>query len=423
MIRNLWASRSTVLPYLFALLLVTLLACSYLTSLTGNDQVSTEATVTSAAQPTAMIAAEQSTAERWFLLGRPGGELIGGHETGSIVISTANPSHMYIPLGENGLLISTDSGQSWTNVFEELLSLRVVNNVTQVLADPFEANTIYALMNGTVAVSKNLGRNWEVLLTRIDEEGQDRPLAAIALSSNGQTIYAVSQSGFHVSNDQGRTWSFYYSDILPTGYEPQVKTAVDAQDPNIAYMVVNGRLFATSSGGHDWSSPGMISAISVRQVLADRILTGLAYALTQENALYRTLDGGKSWGLIDDLNRYGEPVGATFNSDPVLLAAWNGSIYIRGTAKEGGTENENSCGLALFVSEDQGATWKQLDHFPIIHFGCGVYECTNTVYSLGIHPDDPSRLYSIVNHVRGGTHTISFLISSDSGNTWELQEP
>jgi photosystem II stability/assembly factor-like uncharacterized protein len=355
--------------------------------------------------------------ERWYLMGRPGGEISGSYGTGSIKISTVNPDKMYLTLGEQGLLVSADGGRSWTNVWQDLLRLGVGYNVTEVLADPNEADKLYALVNDNLVVSKDLGRNWGLLL-----EG---PIAAIGIGSDSETIYAISSKGFHTSKNQGQIWDLSPLNSPSAPNEIVARLAVDSNDPNTAYSIVNGLLMVTNSGGRDWTSPPLLEEIRIRDVISDRVLGGLAYILTEDYSLYRTEDGGKSWGLIANQNAYREPVSAATYGDPDLLEAWNGSIYIKGTGEIG---KENSCdvlisGLTLFASNDKGASWKPPIPLPKIAVSCSQSICSRSVYSVAIGPDNSSHLYSIVQYDSYGPGGISFLISNDGGETWEMQEP
>ena len=140
---------------------------------------------------------QDSDAKRWFLLGHPGGRsAISSSE--SYGISPVNPDFRFAILGPDGLLISTDGGVSWKNVFEDL-SARVSDSpvILQAQFDLVDERTIHILANGQLFTSHDEGSTWE---------RKYQPAYSLGVGGTGEILYVLRNNAVVVSEDGGETW-------------------------------------------------------------------------------------------------------------------------------------------------------------------------------------------------------------------------
>jgi len=209
-----------------------------------------------------------------------------------------------------------------------------------------------------------------------------------ALAASGDTLYAGRASGLYSSDDGGASWHNTFDSLKRS--DPLAVTAVAAEG-NTVFTGVNGAVLRSEDGGASWqiiglSSPApQVTALVISPNFAD---DSIVIAGTSEDGVFVSNDRGASWtpwnfGLIDynvyalaippDLERnrtvFAGTVSGIFRSvnggrswhelpfpmeaAPVLTLAISRSnlIYV-------GTEAHG-----LFLSEDGGENWQQVDQF------------------------------------------------------------
>ena len=191
-----------------------------------------------------------------------------------------------------------------------------------VVTDPSRANSVYAFSDVVLYSSSDQGRNWDIAFPAASVGLQ---IGGFAISSDGHTQYLLTNEGLTVSRDGGATGSIALESSNLRSWSGDL--AVDPADPSIAYVDVAQRLYVTDTAGIDWATPSFLASVAISHIIADKNVAGLAYVLTDENSLYRTTDGGSSWGLVADLSEY-EPHG--------LLAAIDGILWV---------SRHDSCGI------------------------------------------------------------------------------
>lgn len=345
--------------------------------------------------------------DRWYLLGRPGGEIQNTRNL--FVASNLNPDFRYVNLGDKGLLVSSDGGSSWTNVIQNFNPTSTPNmKITAVSASRASESGVFILVNGMALTSLDAGTTWRQLASES---------SAIGVSNNDTRLYLLSISGdtvVAINPQSGALENMFSLQGVPVEYTNWGMIESDAEDEDIAYLISNGRPFVTDSGGFNWKTPNILSMVKVMQVVPDRHQSLLAFAVTEQNALYRTTDGGQSWGLVADLSALGDIL-----NPPKLLGSWDGKLFVLGLASSGGTDLENYCGHALHVSEDQGETWRLASHFPARKEQAGSFACANVV-DFYVEMRGSDTLSAIVG---GYSNSLVVVYSTDGGTTWQMSQP
>ncbi len=353
------------------------------------------------------------TLERWYLMSRPTGnssyEYQGNYtirpgSRANVAVSPIDGQYRYVALSTNGMLVSHDAGVSWTNV----ASRTAANvDVMQVVASSVDAHTVFANFDRTLFFSGDGGFNWGYVT---------QPVEFFNVSRDARRVYSVSDAGITtVENGQTR---YQFAPAWELNYDSPVNgvVAVDAADSDTAYAVVNRLLLVTNNGGASWETPSLFANVLFDHVLANDTVSGLAYALSDSTGLYRTTNGGVSWGLVADLSPYAD----SERSYPKLLYARDDRLLFSGTAA---AQRNLPCDDVIYVSEDRGATWNTDGTAVRLE---GAQACTGIVYN--VVSSSSGQLIGLVSHIpsvnsysyRSGKTLIT---SSDGGDHWQVVEP
>ena len=297
---------------------------------------------------------------------------------GAVAIQQDNPSVVWVGTGEGnprnslnsggGIYKSLDAGKTWKKV-----GLEKTRNIHRILIDPKNPNTVYV---------GSIGSPWY--------DHQDR--------------------GVYKTTDGGQTWEriLYVNERTGTG-----EMVMDPNNPNKLYVSMwehrrqpwtftsggpSSGLYVTHDGGKNWKKLGAKEGLPEgdlgRMGLAiARSKSEVVYALieSKKNALYRSIDGGFKWEMVNDkANEIGD------------RPFYYYEIYVD-------PKNENrvySIFSGLNISEDGGKSFRTLLS-PM----------------AGVHPDhhawwiDPNDPNFLINGNDGGLN-----ISQDMGRSWRFAE-
>jgi photosystem II stability/assembly factor-like uncharacterized protein len=196
----------------------------------------------------------------------------------ALVQAPSNPNVMYAGTGEsfysvdvingNGILKSTDRGETWTQLASTLGDYRF-NNISRLLVSPTDANLVLASTTvgrykGSLEPTSNIfrstdgGANWTVVHT---ETGtgvfcDPRILQIIADPNNFSIQYAcVYGGGIRKSTDAGLTWTTINNGI--TNLAGRFELAISPVNTNVLYAASQGsghsELWRSSNGGSTWA--------------------------------------------------------------------------------------------------------------------------------------------------------------------------
>lgn len=229
-------------------------------------------------------------------------------------------------------------------------------------------------------------------------------IAAIdVVESDPSQIYIGAASGgvWH-SADNGVSWTpiFDRQDVASIG-----AVAINQSNPSIIWVgtgegnvrnsvsIGNG-IYKSMDGGKTWQNMGLKDSEHINRIAIDPTDPNTIYVAAMghlwsdggERGVYKTTDGGKSWTKV--LAGMNANTGATDviidpnNPNKLYAAMWQFRRY-PDYFKSGGE------GSGLYVSNDSGATWRQLtekDGLPSGDLGRAVFAMSrnnsNTVYAL-----------------------------------------
>lgn len=224
----------------------------------------------------------------------------------------------------SGLLRSTDGGDSWQVVQEgsDVLSLLVAP------AGPGDTRAWAATATGEVLFSQDLGTTWVTLSS--DSEGERALLlAASPHMAEDQTLFLGTatelgwrkQPTVHVwrSVDEGRTWRKILDQHTSAMWLDAVLPPAPGRKPyDAAYFATETQCLRPLHGGRDvWVGTQLTAEAPNVLGLAmdgDPNRSGALYAAAS-NGVYRSLDGGRTWQMINDEENAGSYVSVTLGAD------------------------------------------------------------------------------------------------------------
>ncbi len=200
--------------------------------------------------------------------------------------------------------------------------------------------------------------------------------------------------------------------------------AVSESDPNVLYAgtgetnirldVTSGDgVYKTTDGGRTWSHAGLkdtrhIGEIRIHPQDPDRVYVaalGHLYGPNPERGVFRSKDGGQTWGKVLFRSDKAGAVDLTMDPDnPRILYASIWEAYRNfWTFSSGGPDS------GLYRTRDGGDTWEDLTDKAELPKGL------KGKIGVTASPAQPGRVWAIVEAEQGGVFR-----SDDGGDTWEL---
>lgn len=190
------------------------------------------------------------------------------------------------PRGGNlGFLKSTDGGITWQMVSK---GADEPADFHALAASPVNPQLVYGYHEG-LRRSEDGGLTWQAVNTTV------RPLALVADPQEESTVYASHAygGGIMVSRDRGETWGSLSQEL---GGDSVFALAVHSQGSEMLAASERKGLIKSSDRGKTWSRlQADFSGERVLHIAYSRQEPGVAYALTEENTVYKTADGGSTW--------------------------------------------------------------------------------------------------------------------------------
>ncbi len=290
---------------------------------------------------------------------------------GAITVAPSNPNVVYVGTGEadmrsqnsfgDGMYKSNDAGKTWKHI-----GLDDTRQIGRVLVDPKNPNVVFVAALGHVYGanadrgvfrSKNGGASWQKVLFKNENVG------AIDLqfdSNDSKIVYAT------LWNTRRPPWSIY-----PPSYG------------------AGGGIFKSIDGGNTWNE--LVNGVPVE----GRGRIGIAVAKTNPKRIYAIIDA-KAGGLYRS-----DDAGATWNLISSDKRIWGrGWYFCKVVADPKNADTVYVSNTSVYKSTDAGKTWTAIKGAP----GGDDY------HQLWISPDDPNRM--ILASDQGA------IVTEDGTQTW-----
>ncbi len=339
----------------------------------------------------------------------------------SVDVVVSQPDTWYVGAASGGVWKTTNSGASWTSIFDEQPNINIgsiaiqQSNPSVIWVGTGEGNPRNSINLGEgIYKSMDGGKTWAAMGL-----GKTRNLHRIIIDpTNPDIVYAAAignpyaehpERGVYKTTDGGQTWNriLYTNDTSGCA-----ELVMDPSNPNklIANMWQHRRtpwsmksggpgsgLYITVDGGRTWKKLGVengLPAGTLGRIGLDfaRSQPTRVYAMVEatKNGLYKSDDGGFNWELV--------------NSDPQWVT--NRPFYFQDIRVD--TKNENriySIHAMVDISEDGGKTFRTLLPYSGIH---------PDHHAWWIHPEDPNFI------LEGNDGGIG--LSRDRGRSWTFNE-
>jgi photosystem II stability/assembly factor-like uncharacterized protein len=279
------------------------------------------------------------------------------------------------------ILRSLDAGDHW----EALPAGRTSESPRSFAVDPFSPSTVYVGTQRGVMVTTDLGLNWA-----LSSRGITRSSVSVVFDPGPpSTLYARTVDDTFASHDGGATWSLSdrdaSADLLPI-----LKTTTD------------GFEYSTDGGGSRWQAGRLpngekLTGIAIAAGVPRTVYVstgGILGPALKTNAIWRTLDGGEHWQVVDQ-----PPVGGSGYCCG-LIADPNdrNTVYaiIGGVGIDGGGEIRRTI--------DGGLSWSEL---PV----------GGLSYTVAVSPTVPTTLI-VQAYDSTGAGRFALMTSTDRGDHW-----
>lgn len=306
-----------------------------------------------------------------------GGPTTSGRVT-ALAVDPGNSSIVYLGGAQGGVWKTTDGGAHWTPLTDTQPSLAVGS----IALDPSNSSIVYvgtgeenysldSYYGAGVLKSTNGGSTWTQLGASVFV-GPFGPGSA----SGGTYIGAVA---VHPTNGQ----------IVLAA----VNTSSGTNPPGI---------YRSTDGGSAWTN--VLSGAPGDAVLFDPTNGSIAYASLDTDSVYKSINGGATWGRADASGTNKLP---TTNVGRIALAITPTSTS---TLYAGIANNTDGSLLGLYKSTDSGKNWSQLSSAPD-------YCSPQCWYDNVITVDPANASYVFAGGINQGVDEI-LIRSLDGGSTW-----
>ena len=339
--------------------------------------------------------------------------------------------------GPSYIYKTTDGGNSWANIAPDFL---ISPYATAIKISPVDRRIIYAgtLDNGVI-ISENSGDTWTEMNTGLTtRHAQALVIDTLTLNMYLGTIY----DGIYKKRLGAEAWQKISLNINNASCS---QLSVSEINGNKAYVVAANGLFYTEDLGESWSyvDIGIPSGNAVWGLAFDRYLPNLLYAssgtdtftdtLLAPNGFYKSQDSGNTWeflndGLPDSLSY--ATIEISYSPDGtkrIFLGADHGLFYSDNSGGsweicDGNLPTNISYGLVevspsdlntvaavnylynrLFISHNRGDSWEEPGELPSYNNG--------GIIDFQFSPDNSSRMYI-------GSYHSGLYESFDGGQSW-----
>jgi photosystem II stability/assembly factor-like uncharacterized protein len=286
----------------------------------------------------------------------------------AVVFDPFDQNHVFIANTDIGLMQSKDGGESWLSATQNNgVPTAWANSTYWLEFDPKVKGRMWAVMSGIhdlprpkmwrksgtkdyqggVLQSEDAGKTWKPISQNIGEGAMTHILMDPASNPESRTLYvSVFGKGVYKSSDGGKTWKQKNQGI--EGNDPFAWRMLKREKDNELFLIVSRRSEDGSTG-------------------------------TGDGALYRSMDGAESWKKVTLPDGTNGPT--SLAADPqkpqrLILSAWGRRSAGKSSPDTGG---------GIFVSDDDGRTWKQTlqndQHVHDITFDARV----STFYACGFN--------------------------------------
>ena len=303
---------------------------------------------------------------------QPASAGLGNLNINSLAVAPTNPDILFAGTYKFGIYKSTDGGLSWQASNQGVQASAIVYSIA---VDPTDANRVYMSTRGqsnnggppwagVVYRSVNGGASWSAALQNIGGTGQQDWVYSLAIAPRDPNfvLAAAHEYGPYRSTNYGVNWQAVSSGISDSSGRA---VALDPRyaSPNTAYLGVwhNSGVFKTTNDGNTWAQTANgITGKKIYCLAIDPSSPTTVYAGTGGTGVYRTTNGGASWGPAGLQTEFNYAVVINPQASTTLLSGTSGDGLFKTTTSGGswfhsqrGLTNASVTGVLLFPGNYQ----------------------------------------------------------------------
>jgi len=253
----------------------------------------------------------------------------------SLVAAPSKPSR-FISGTLQGVMMSEDSGKTWTRISDPQNA--EMQGITAVAVDPQNPDIIYAGTSHLPWKTMDAGKTWESIHNGMIDDSD--VFSLYVDGANPQDIFASACSGIYASTNRGDQWRKLIG--IPNSSRRTHVIRKDPSNPNIIFAGTTTGLFKSANSGTSWRT---LNDAQVNSMVFDPAQTGEIYMAMEYEGIGKTSNDGESIKLSNK----------GFVDRSISGVARSGERLIAVEPQLG----ESS---GVFISDDRGDTWKQLDN-------------------------------------------------------------
>jgi photosystem II stability/assembly factor-like uncharacterized protein len=297
----------------------------------------------------------------------------------ALLVDRTTSSIVYAGTEGSGVHRSLNSGSTWQPWSAGMLgvgarAIRINGNGTILLGTEF---------GDGVWRSTDLASTW----TPADTFGNANSVLALATTSSPSIVYAAAYgTGVYKSLNGGLSWSLTDTTVINHFCRALVAYPTN---PSVVYAGTGNGIFRTVNGGTNWSAVGVgiPTGTSIRCLVLDNANPSILYAGTDSSYLYRTTNGGSTWGHFTSANGF-LPQDVFIRC--ITINRTNASIVFAGSDSG-----------RIYRSVNNGSAWTLLSRISTV----------NSVRSIVQDPNDAGVLFA-------ATFGSGVQVSADGGVHW-----
>ncbi len=338
-----------------------------MTKLTSARGKSKKYAVASATASTALMAAHSVmpavvfAANQYDWIRQDSIELAGGQL--AITAISATGSHLMVSGGEGdpGLHISANYGATWENVAEEMdpgnihtwTAVDVSNDGQTMVAvseDTYDGD-LFSTVEGKIFISTDAGDSW----SNVSPAGTD-DWSDIVVSGDGTTIAAVTVASgdVYISENGGTDWT---TSAFDSGASSGKNIAISDNGEKILVggentMNIYTHLFISGNGGGDWTEIDPNSEDEIHSMSPAMSADGSTIAVATtgydaggNDAIFISENDGTGWSDVSP-------------NDEIILSGWSDLSMSDDGATLTAVDHTNS---KIYISNDTGENWNEED--------------------------------------------------------------
>jgi photosystem II stability/assembly factor-like uncharacterized protein len=349
---------------------------------------------------------------------------------------------------DSHLYTSTDGGYNWEHRLLQPFTNRPETYVTDLIADPFEADRLYAVTFGGLLYTTNAGFSWQTAVLPWPEgitPGGETVLVAdptqrgrLYLVGVGAAVDGTTVPGVYRSLNGGVSWerlpaTFRSTYPLPPGQSPRpYRLRLDPLSRFRLLLATHSGLWVSADAGLTWTTAGSaLEGVAVTDVFMHPHQRG-RWLTAGAGGIWQTMNAGSRWQALGR----GLPPASSLHS---LVSLPDGTLL----ALNGGANPIPAAVQPLWRSSDGGRTWmpamaglagRHLSRLLVHPWTGHVYGLTTTGL---VRSSNGGRSWTFVPTPVAGTHLAfgrvpGWLLlgsngglwrSTDEGQTWEAVRP